>query len=354
MNHGGVQVALINTLRTIDLSQYEVVIGVEDDKGELIHQIPKDIPIVNLLKYSRNETNSIKKLAKIIECRECALLAKLIVASVYNRLFHSENQYMKIYSRIILSEHNEHYNYIISYGAPNALSVYYSHYLCADNRILWIHGDVEKMKLDRKIDKEYKKFDQIICVSAYAKKSFCRKYPSLSYKTSVRYTPIDRNLIYKKAEEYQVDKQSEKCIILTVARLSDEKGINLAIDAARELKQEGFKFEWFICGSGPKEESYRWIINNENLTRNFHLLGYLENPYPYYKVADIYVQPSLNEGYCLSMAEAKCFNIPIVSTDFPVAAEHIKDDGDGIITKMDGKSIAEAILAIDKRENLKE
>ena len=44
-----------------------------------------------------------------------------------------------------------------------------------------------------------------------------------------------------------------------------------------------------------------------NLNNNIILLGNKNNPYPFFKDCDIYVQPSRHEGYCITLAEARIF-----------------------------------------------
>ena len=53
------------------------------------------------------------------------------------------------------------------------------------------------------------------------------------------------------------------------------------------------------------------------------LLGTKTNPYPYLKQADLYVQTSIHEGFCITLGEAKSFGIPIISTEFAGAHEQL-------------------------------
>lgn len=61
------------------------------------------------------------------------------------------------------------------------------------------------------------------------------------------------------------------------------------------------------------------------------------------KDCDIYVQPSRHEGYCITLAEAKCFNNPIVATNFTGAEEQLKTHDKSLICKCTINSMAEAI-----------
>ncbi len=57
------------------------------------------------------------------------------------------------------------------------------------------------------------------------------------------------------------------------------------------------------------------------------------------KDCDIYVQSSRHEGYCITLAEARCFNNPIITTNFTGATEQIINEENGIIVSEDADSI---------------
>ena len=52
-------------------------------------------------------------------------------------------------------------------------------------------------------------------------------------------------------------------------------------------------------------------------------MGTKTNPYPYLKQADLYVQTSIHEGFCITLGEAKVFGMPIISTEFAGAHEQL-------------------------------
>src|SRR5690606_2684904 len=75
-------------------------------------------------------------------------------------------------------------------------------------------------------------------------------------------------------------------------------------------------------------------------------LGEKLNPYPYMKDCDIYVQPSLHEGYCITVAEAQVFNKPIVVTDFASAKDLIENNVTGLITEISSDGLYTAIKSL--------
>ena len=78
----------------------------------------------------------------------------------------------------------------------------------------------------------------------------------------------------------------------------------------------------------------------------FTLLGAKPNPYPYMKSADIYVQTSRFEGYCLTLAEARMLNVPCVTTEFDVVYAQMINGENGLVVPMTPESVAEAITRL--------
>lgn len=89
------------------------------------------------------------------------------------------------------------------------------------------------------------------------------------------------------------------------------------------------------------------------MEENLILLGTKLNPYPYIKNCDIYVQPSRSEGYCLTLAEAKILEKPIVVTEFAGSFEQIENQINGIRVKNQNKDILDGIIYLLENENIK-
>ena len=142
-------------------------------------------------------------------------------------------------------------------------------------------------------------------------------------------------------------------IIVSVGRLVEPKGFDLAISAAGNLNQSKTNFRWYIVGDGPQRTELLQSITAAGLEERVILTGAKENPYVYINNCDIYVQTSRVEGYCLTIGEARILNKPIVSTNFEVVYNQIRDGENGLIAEMNGSSIADAILKISKNESLR-
>ena len=139
--------------------------------------------------------------------------------------------------------------------------------------------------------------------------------------------------------------------ILTVARLQWKKGLEMAIDAMAILKARGVRFEYKIIGEGVEKERllfarYQWDLQEEVV---------LEGKKQHFEVAelmrdyDIYIQPSLQEGFCNAVLEAQASGLLCIVSDAEGLAENVIDGVTGwIIARGDATSLANMIMSVSK------
>ena len=76
-------------------------------------------------------------------------------------------------------------------------------------------------------------------------------------------------------------------------------------------------------GEGELESYLKRLINKLNLQDNILMLGHSKNVYKYLKSSDLYVFPSIFEGFPNALAEAICMGLPCIATDFKTGAREI-------------------------------
>lgn len=158
---------------------------------------------------------------------------------------------------------------------------------------------------------------------------------------------IDLNTLPKREE----NKTSNPIKIVTIARFNWMKGIDYLIEVAYYLKNEGFNFEWHLIGSGHNLESERYVfhIHQRGLERYVILKGRCSHHDTLNMLAsaDIYVQTSLNEGFCNAVLEAQALGVPCVAFRVGGLPENIKDNETGwLIAPYDVKAMAQRIITI--------
>ena len=142
--------------------------------------------------------------------------------------------------------------------------------------------------------------------------------------------------------------------IVSCGRLAPAKGMDLAIAACAKLVQDGLTdIHWWIVGGGPEEASLRAQLHTLRMDRYVTLLGMQDNPYPYIRQADLYVQPSRFEGHCVTVLEARLLAVPILATQ-NAAKEQLEDGKTGRLCKLDAASIADAAAELYRTPDLRQ
>ena len=188
-------------------------------------------------------------------------------------------------------------------------------------------------------------YSKIICVSEGVKLAYEEIYKSCSEKMIVIENYVDANkVIDLSLESLQIPINTSALILCTCGRLSEEKGFDLAVESAYLLKQKGVVFTWYFVGDGDERKKIEELIDKYSLQNNIIITGYVQNPYPYMRVCDIYVQPSYQESFGLTIKEAVILNKAVVSTD-TVGAHTILDKKNfGEIVSISAEKIVEGIL----------
>ena len=349
MNIGGVEKSLLSLLSAIPKDKYEITILTLDKKGGFLEYIPNNVKLIEAewFKYIKpliidSPQNIIKRYIKNYEFLK-------IPSFIYSYFKSKKTNDRYIYYKHVLKsipECKEKYDVAIAYAGPTEIiDAYISHKVKAEKKIAWVHFDISKHKINKKLyNNLYERFDKIFAVSNECKKKLDKIIPAVRNKSEVLFNIISEDLINEMSEFYvDFDDNYKGIKIITVGRLSKEKGQDLAIKALSKLKKDRYDVKWYCIGDGNSRREFERLIKEYNLEGDFLLLGATSNPYPYIKSADIYVQTSRHEGYCLTLAEAKALNKPIITTNFIGAYEQIKNNENGFIVSCNENDLADAI-----------
>lgn len=122
---------------------------------------------------------------------------------------------------------------------------------------------------------------------------------------------------------------------LTVARLHWKKGLEYSLEALSLLKNNGYDFEYTIIGDGPELERLKFATYQLGLEDNIKFKGYIEHASirEYYQNSDIYLQYSIQEGFCNSLLEAQSMGLICIASDADGLSENILDHKTGYIVE---------------------
>ena len=194
----------------------------------------------------------------------------------------------------------------------------------------WIHFSLtfgEKLSADKieKYKKQYKKYDKILAICDTMRDEFVEILGMDKNKVELVYNPIDLEAIRKKAEN--IDKKYENYLkqdyFLQVSRLTEQKQPEHLVDIYYKLKQQGIKEKLYFIGNGEKVELIKQKIKEYKLENDVILLGQIENPYPFFKNAKLFVHTGKYEGLPTVLLESLAFGTPVVAYDCPTGPKDI-------------------------------
>ena len=350
MNVGGVEKALLGLLSILPLNEWEVHVGLIHKKGGFMDFLPKEVKIHEVSCYAKQwrlindpPLQNIKQMLKSGKLMEAFVHTLLYI---HFKLTH--NRYW-FYKYILRNEpmFPEEYDLAVSFAGPSQMMDYY---ICekvkAKKKCGWIHFDVSKFGIDKGMTAQlYKKYDKIFIVSETGKKIFDQMFPQFADKTEVFHNVVSPEQVISMAHTGPTfDDNFKGKRILTVGRISEEKGQRVAIEALKILIGKGRDVKWYFVGEGKDKPYCEQLAREYGIADKVVFLGTQTNPYGYMKDCDIYMQPSRHEGYCITLAEALCFGNPIVATDFTGAREQLDKRTNGIVTGMAADDIAQGII----------
>lgn len=357
----GAERALLELLTRFTPEKYEVSLYILLGQGELIHQVPAYVRILNQ-EYSdgsvlsrRGKVLLNKRLLKRIFIRKAIFRdSPYLVRNLGKMLKKGKIWPDKLLWRVMSDSGQpilKQFDLAVAYLEGG--STYFVHdYVDAEKKAAFIHVDYERAGYSRSLDKDcYREFDRIFTVSDEVKQSFLNVYPECSGRTYVFHNLINQEEIRRKAEllggfeDFYDGKR-----ILTVGRLTAQKAYEFSIDAMKLLKDHGVKARWYVLGEGELREKLQFKINKLGLKDDFILMGARENPFPYYKQCDLYVHASRFEGKSIAIQEAQTLGCTLVVSDCSGNREQVEPGVDGMMCRLDAKEICDTVEALLKDE----
>ncbi|HPF38600.1 MAG TPA: glycosyltransferase family 4 protein [Phycisphaerae bacterium] len=139
----------------------------------------------------------------------------------------------------------------------------------------------------------------------------------------------------------------ETPLVLTVARLSYEKGIDTLIEAAARMKSRGVSFRWVIVGDGADRAQVERTISAAGLADEVRLAGFMPDVWPAMAATDVICIPSKCEAFPVVMLEAMAVSRPIVATRVGGIPEAIEHDVNGLLVEPEAPdAMATAIASL--------
>lgn len=356
MNCAGSEKSFLSFLSCLDFERFDVTLLLAKREGLLLDQLPPEVRVEVMEKYGDMFLLSGKNAARtLIDCfvKENPLTLFEILPYFVGSVFTKGERRASIATRMWLHfmekmpAVRESYDVAVAYWGDRTMF-----YMCdkvkAEKKIAWLHFDYKNPPRDNDIYLPYfKKCDKVVTVSASIDESLRSELPGISDRCVMMENITNPKQIWDLAlrgESYP-DTHFHGKRILTIGRISEQKGLDLVVPVLKRLREENYDIRWYVLGDG--EESYKQQLSEKLLDAGVAdmmlFLGTTPNPYSYLRDCDIYAQPSRHEGKPISVEEAKIMYKPILATRYLSAPEQLENGELGVLCDISSDGIYEGI-----------
>ena len=345
LNCGGAEKSLLTLLNNLDYSRVDASLLLFNRGGSFEKFLTKEVKIIYHTPLDIDNVKNIWGRIKFWLLRKTNFKKKMHISQLFWKS-------MKNY----ISGLEGNYQIAIAYN--QGFSTYFvSQLVNSDKKYAWMNTDYIKAGYNPSFDyRFYKSFHKIIAVSPQSRDSFVGSMKGLGedFDVEVIKDIVDKDTIRSMGKESPLHSFDDACInLVTVARMTTLKGLLFIPESCRKLIDKGHNVHWYIVGEGAERKNIEYLIRKLNLEKNITLVGFTDNPYPYIRMCDIYVQTSLYEGLGLSVIEATLLNKPVVTTNFTTASSIVRHGQTGLICQMNSEDIARHIEMFIKDEKLR-
>ncbi len=341
MGGAGAEKALLELLKRWNATEYQVYLYVLMGQGEMISQLPSHVHLLNAefisesVLSSKGRKQMRRRVAKAF-FRNGNWFGKLryILLTFASMVKRKRIQIDKLMWRM-MAEGSRRLDttFDLAIAWLEGGSAYYvADYVKARRKAAFIHINYEESGYTRGMDQDcWSRFDRIFGVSKDTVERFQAVYPQYRDRTDVFPNIIDQESIRRQAKQPGGFSDAYGGMrLLTVGRLTWQKGYDIAMEAMRLLKEAGYKVRWYVLGEGDQRAALEKKIAALGLQKDFLLLGAVANPYPYYAQTDIYVHAVRYEGQSIAVQEAQTLGCPIIVSNYSGSKEAIGEDMGGV------------------------
>ncbi len=358
MNAAGTEKSFLSFAEKIDYNKYEVELLLAKREGAFLGLIPPQIKVTDMGEYGEifiiNKSNAASIIKKLY-LRKNPFFALRLLPYIINmkrrepfRTYAAHRIWLELMKKMPM--HRGKYDVALAYWGDRTM-FYMVDKVRAKKKIAWLHFDYdEPPREDAAYLPYFRKCDKIITVSKAIENSLEAKFPELNGKIKTIENFINEREIREKAKEpcdYR-DGFAGKAL-LSVGRLCEQKGFDLAIPAIASLCREGKNIHYYIIGEGEAGYEAKLRTLSAEAGGCVTLLPRTENPYKYMARCDVYLQPSRHEGKPITVEEVKVLGKPLCVTNYKSAREQVAGVKNAVVCEISEDGIYNGIKEILRR-----
>ncbi|MEJ8582899.1 glycosyltransferase [Riemerella anatipestifer] len=317
LRHGGAEKVLVTFLKNLPPDKYEVDLLLNLYSGKYLSEVPSWVNVLYLNKGEMITTNRLQDIPQ----KAFRVIYQGILKKFPKLLYH-----------FILKGKKYDIELAAIHGFRDEVL---NSPLKQSKKIIWIHNDLRKTEFHNYTDAEIRKFfgyDKIMVISEYIRKDFESLAQSEAEKNKIVriYNPLDTQEILNKSKVEELPKPMLPTFV-SVGTVFPQKGFDRLLKVHKRLLDEGLPHRVQIIGDGYDFDNIQNLKTELVIDDTVDMLGFTDNPYPYFKNADFYILSSRYEGYPTVLFEAITLRKNIIATDVSGVREMLLDGELGFI-----------------------
>lgn len=341
LRHGGAEKVLVTFLKNLPKDKYEIDLLLNLYSGKYLTDVPHWVNVMYLNRGEMITTNRPKD------------IPTKIYRVVYQRL-------LKKYPKILYKRKLKNKVYDIEFAAIHGFKdEVLNSPLKSSKKLMWIHNDLTQVSgyTPEKI-RHFFLYDKVMVISEKIQQTFLDLAKNETEKQRIVriYNPLDTNEILTKSEIPALHYTFDRAIptFISVGTVFPQKGFDRLLKVHKRLLDEGFQHKVLIVGDGYDFENVKKLRTDLGVDKTATMLGFTDNPYPYFKAADYYILSSRYEGFPTVLFEAITLKKNIISTDVSGVKEMLDNGRLGLITENSEEGIYQGMKqALSNPEHFK-
>lgn len=330
LRHGGAEKVLVTFLKNLPEDKYEVDLLLNLYSGKYLPDVPSWVNVIFLNRGEMITTNRPKDLPK----------------KIYRVVFQS---FLKKYPKILYKTKLRNKQYDVEFAAIHGfMDEVLNSPLSASKKLMWIHNDLTQVSgYNPEKIRRFFRYDKVMVISEKIQQTFLSLAENETEKNKIVriYNPLDTQEILTKAEKPVINYEFDSSIptFISVGTVFPQKGFDRLLNVHKRLLDEGFLHKVLIVGDGYDFENIKKLKSDLAVDDTAKMLGFTDNPYPYFKKADFYILSSRYEGFPTVLFEAITLKKNIIATDVSGVKEMLDNGKLGLIVENSEQGIYEGM-----------
>ena len=330
LRHGGAEKVLATFLKNLPRDKYEIDLLLNLYSGKYLSEIPDWVNVIYLNKGEMITTNRLQDIPR----KAFRVLYQWIM-----------KRFPKLLYKYILKGKKYDIEFAGIHGFRDEIL---QSPIKTSKKVMWIHNDLRKTEFHNYTDEEIRKFfgyDKILVISKHIQKDFENLAKNDDERSRIVriYNPLDTEEVLRKSQSVTLEKRTSVPTFLSVGTIFPQKGFDRLLKVHRKLLDEGFPHNIIIIGDGYDFQNIKKLRDELGVQETTEMLGFTDNPYPYFRDADFYVLSSRYEGFPTVLFEAITLKKNIIATDVSGVREMLENGKLGFIVENTEEGIYEGM-----------